>query len=278
MHGIERLVDIVAGSRRLLVLTGAGCSTLSGIPDYRDEKGDWKHQRPVMYQDFVGRYPVRQRYWARSVIGWRNFVNASPNEAHNALARLEQTGHVDLLVTQNVDGLHQRAGSARVIDLHGLLNRVVCLTCDAVLSRHRMQRELERLNPGWRAREAPVLPDGDVALEARFDEFVVPDCSRCGGVLKPDVVFYGEAVPRGRVQATQQALQRCDALLVVGSSLMVWSGLRFVRAASARDVPCALVNLGRTRADDLFDLRVNACCGPVLDTVAASLENLSVHS
>ena len=273
MHGITRLVDIVAGSRRLLVLTGAGCSTLSGIPDYRDENGEWKHRRPVMYQDFLDRPLVRQRYWARSLIGWRNFADARPNDAHTALARLEHAGRIDLLVTQNVDGLHQRAGSARVIDLHGQLDRVVCLSCNAALSRRGMQSELEQLNPGWLERDAPALPDGDVALEAPFEEFAVPDCSQCGGVLKPDVVFYGEAVPRERVRATQEALQRCDALLVVGSSLMVWSGLRFVRAASARGVPQALVNLGRTRADDLFDVRVNACCGPVLGTVATSLEN-----
>ncbi len=278
MHPIAALVDIVGASRRLLVLTGAGCSTLSGIPDYRDENGDWKHRRPVMYQDFVGRDSVRRRYWARSLIGWRHFANASPNDAHAALAALERAGHVDLLVTQNVDGLHQRAGSRKVIDLHGQLEQVVCLSCGEGLSRHQMQIELERLNPGWEAHTAAALPDGDVALELQFDEFIVPDCSRCGGILKPDVVFYGEAVPRQRVRRTQRALQRCDALLVVGSSLMVWSGLRFVRAAAERGVPRALVNLGRTRADELFDVRVHACCGHVLGELASCVANLPPQS
>ncbi|NND59144.1 MAG: NAD-dependent protein deacetylase [Gammaproteobacteria bacterium] len=264
---MEALTEAIQASQRLLVLTGAGVSTLSGIPEYRDDDGEWKHSRPVLYQDFMGSNAVRKRYWARSMIGWNYFSRALPNRAHRALAMLEQSGRVDLLVTQNVDGLHQRAGSQNVIDLHGRLDVVVCQQCGASRDRASLQARLEADNPGFRATPSVVRPDGDVDLERDFTDFVVPACEHCRGIVKPDVVFYGESVPRDRVSATEEALQRCDALLVVGSSLMVRSGLRFVHRAADRGIPTLLVNRGRTRADELFSVKVPDCCGTVLDTV-----------
>ena len=263
--GPRRLAELVEDSERLLVLTGAGCSTESGIPDYRDRHGEWKHARPVQYQDFVGSADVRRRYWARSLIGWQRVAAARPNGAHHALARLEASGRLACLITQNVDGLHQKAGSSDVIDLHGRLDTVDCLECGRCSPREDLQTSLERLNPGWRAQTAATAPDGDVDLgDAEYDAFAVPDCPVCGGVLKPSVVFFGEMVPRHRTAEALTQLERADALLVVGSSLMVWSGYRFARGAAERGLPVAAVNLGRTRADEQITLKVAAPCGEVL--------------
>ena len=260
-----RLEDFVAAHRRLFVLTGAGCSTASGIPDYRDEQGAWKRTPPVTYQAFVGEVATRQRYWARSLLGWPRVAAARPNAAHRALAALEQQGRCELLLTQNVDGLHQAAGSTSVIDLHGRLDGVVCLACGATTSRARLQLRLQRANPGWASREAGAAPDGDADLEAEdFSRFQVPACERCDGLLKPDVVFFGENVPRARVDRAMAHLGRADAMLVVGSSLMVYSGLRFVHAAVRLGCPVAAVSLGRTRADDLLQFRVAAPCAEAL--------------
>jgi NAD-dependent SIR2 family protein deacetylase len=259
------LCDFISRHRRLFVLTGAGCSTGSGIPDYRDADGGWKRAPPVDYQAFMRSPAVRQRYWARSLIGWQRFRRARPNSAHAALARLEQQGRLELLVTQNVDGLHQAAGSTRVVDLHGRLDRVQCMDCHCLMPREELQMELLRRNPAWGTIEAPTAPDGDADLEGmRFDEFAVPSCARCGGVLKPDVVFFGESVPRHRVEEAMRALGRADAVLVVGSSLMVYSGYRFVQAAAQSGKPIAAVNLGRTRADDLLTLKVSEPCDVAL--------------
>ncbi len=268
---VETLADLVARSRQVVVLTGAGCSTESGIPDYRDEDGEWKHRRPVQFQDFVASRAMRQRYWARSMIGWKRVARARPNRAHVALAALEHAGQIDTLITQNIDGLHQQAGSHAVIDLHGRLAQVICLACSASQPRRALQDELEDLNPDWRDYEAADAPDGDARLEADFDGFRVPDCGQCGGVLKPDVVFFGESVPRPRVERAMRAVGEANLLLVAGSSLMVWSGLRFVRAAAGRGIDIALVNLGRTRADELFTHRVRGACGDTLTALAARL-------
>ena len=247
------------------MLTGAGCSTGSGIPDYRDADGNWKRPQPVTYQAFIAREPTRQRYWARSLIGWRSFGRAQPNRTHLALARLEALGRAELLLTQNVDRLHQAAGSARVIDLHGRLDVVRCLSCDHRVPRHLLQEELLSRNPDWVDLDALDAPDGDADLEGRdFAAFVVPPCPRCGGLLKPDVVFFGETVPRDRVEAAHDALARADAVLVVGSSLMVYSGFRFVQAAAKAAKPVAAVNLGRTRADPLLTLKVERPCADAL--------------
>lgn len=243
------------------MLTGAGCSTDSGIPDYRDENGDWKRARPVMFQAFMGDLNTRRRYWARSLVGWRRFGHAHPNDAHRALARLEQQGRTEVLVTQNVDGLHQAAGSSRVIDLHGRLDQVRCMSCGRLSERAELQHRLLDLNPDWAALDARIAPDGDADLEgADFSGFAIPECRHCGGILKPDVVFFGESVPRERVAAALEAAEQADAMLVVGSSLMVYSGFRFVQAASKAGKPVAAVNLGRTRADELLALKVNQPC------------------
>jgi NAD-dependent SIR2 family protein deacetylase len=262
---IASLCDFIARHRRLFVLTGAGCSTDSGIPDYRDANGGWKRSPPVSFQSFMGSSAVRKRYWARSFVGWRQFRRAEPNAAHAALARLEQRGRLEMLVTQNVDGLHQAAGSAQVIDLHGRLDTVRCMDCENLVSREELQEELLQRNPAWGAFHGRTAPDGDADLEAlSFDEFAIPSCARCDGVLKPDVVFFGESVPRSRVDTAMQRLQHADAMLVVGSSLMVYSGYRFVQAATQSGKPVAAINLGRTRADDLFTLKVAEPCARAL--------------
>ncbi|WP_433852783.1 NAD-dependent protein deacetylase [Stenotrophomonas nitritireducens] len=259
-----RLAEFVASHRRLLLLTGAGCSTDSGIPDYRDADGQWKRTPPVDYRAFMADAAVRRRYWARSLVGWPRFGQARPNATHHALAALEAAGRVELLLTQNVDGLHQRAGSQCVIDLHGRLDEVRCMGCGTRSSREALQQRLLDANPAWAALQAAQAPDGDADLEGDFGGFVEPDCTACGGLLKPDVVFFGENVPRERVAAVHAHLQRADAVLVVGSSLMVYSGFRFVDAAAKAGLPVAAVNLGRTRADALLSLKIEQPCAQAL--------------
>jgi NAD-dependent SIR2 family protein deacetylase len=250
---------------RLFVLTGAGCSTDSGIPDYRDAEGAWKRAPPVNFQAFMQDPLTRRRYWARSLVGWRRFGHARPNAAHRALARLEQQGNVERLVTQNVDRLHQVAGSTDVIDLHGRMDLVRCMDCWRLQPRFEFQDELTTLNPGWAQLDARTAPDGDADLDGLdFAAFEVPPCTYCAGVLKPDVVFFGESVPKERVAAAMHHLQQADAMLVVGSSLMVYSGYRFAQAAAAAGKPIAAVNLGRTRADDLLTLKINEPCAQAL--------------
>lgn len=261
---------------RLLVLTGAGCSTESGIPDYRDANGDWKRPPPVTYQAFVGNEATRQRYWARSLIGWQVMGAARPGPAHHALARLEAHGYVHLLLTQNVDGLHDAAGSRRVLDLHGRIDRVCCLACRHGLARAALQAELLTRNPTWARHDARSAPDGDADLDGLdFSGFQVPECPQCGGMLKPDVVFFGESVPRRRVEQALDAVQQADALLVVGSSLMVFSGYRFARAAAEAGKPVAAINLGRTRADELLSLKVRQPAGMALMALAQALASQS---
>ena len=257
--------DFVERHRRLFVLTGAGCSTSSGIPDYRDADGQWKRRQPVTYQAFMGDETTRRSYWARSLIGWRRIRRARPNDAHRALARLEAMGKSEILLTQNVDRLHQAAGCARVIDLHGRIDWVRCMGCERRASRDEFQDELCRLNAGWLDLDATDAPDGDADLGgAEFSSFAVPSCRRCGGVLKPDVVFFGENVPRDRVDASRRHLEEADAMLIVGSSLMVYSGYRFVQWAASAGKPAAAVNLGRTRADGLVALKVEQACEEAL--------------
>ncbi len=269
---LDALVDLLASRRRLFVLTGAGCSTESGIPDYRDAAGEWKHPQPMPYREFVSSAAARRRYWSRSLVGWRRIAAAEPNEGHRALARLEAAGRVRCLVTQNVDRLHRKAGSRRLIDLHGRLDRVECLGCRASYGRAAFQRRLEELNPGWGGAPASIAPDGD-ADPGRADAgaFRVPGCPRCGGTLKPAVVFFGEQVPRRRVERAFAALDQADAVLVAGSSLMVFSGYRFAAGAAARGIPLALVNQGRTRADGEATLKVAGRCGDLLPRLVARL-------
>ncbi len=259
------LQSFIENHPRLFVLTGAGCSTDSGIPDYRDRDGQWKRPPPVNFSEFMHEPATRQRYWARSMIGWRRFGGALPNDTHHALAVLEQRGQVELLVTQNVDRLHQHAGSTKVLDLHGRLDEVRCMSCDGRLTRQVFQQMLVERNPAWAQLDAADAPDGDADLEGHdFSRFGVPPCPHCGGIMKPDVVFFGEAVPRDRVEAATCAWQSADAVLVVGSSLMVYSGYRFVDAAARAGKPLAAVTLGRTRADALLTLKIDAPCAEAL--------------
>jgi NAD-dependent SIR2 family protein deacetylase len=261
----DALLDFIHRHARLFVLTGAGCSTESGIPDYRDADGEWKRRRPIMLQDFVANEHSRKRYWARSLAGFRRMRSARPNEAHYSLARLERHGRIAQLVTQNVDGLHQTAGSRQVIDLHGRIDTVRCMGCEQRSSREQLQLELERRNPEFAALDGVEAPDGDADLEhVAFETFDVPACNGCGGMLKPDVVFFGEGVPAERVHRAMTTIERADAMLVVGSSLMVYSGYRFVKAMADAGKPIAAINLGRTRADDLLTLKVTDRCASAL--------------
>jgi NAD-dependent SIR2 family protein deacetylase len=253
------------------VLTGAGCSTASGIPDYRDADGEWKRGLPIMLQDFLAHEHSRKRYWARGLIGWRRMRAAQPNAAHRALAALDTQGRVAQLVTQNVDGLHQAAGSRGVIDLHGRVDVVRCLSCERRLPRELVHAELVERNPEFAGLDAAAAPDGDAALDdIDFESFTVPGCGACSGMLKPDVVFFGERVPPERVHRAFAALEHADAMLVVGSSLMVYSGYRFVAAAARAGKPIAAVNLGRTRADGLLTLKVTEPCADALSFLLGS--------
>jgi NAD-dependent SIR2 family protein deacetylase len=274
MSSAEPLSAALERHRRWFVLTGAGVSTLSGIPAYRDERGAWKHKAPIQFRDFVQSEALRRRYWARSFVGFERVQRAEPNGAHRALARFERLGRSRLLVTQNVDGLHQKAGSGQVIDLHGQLAEVECLACRALSSRAAMQHRLLAHNP-WlaAATSAYATPDGDAELDGSSHEaLVVPSCEACAGVLKPAVVFFGENVPKARIERAYEVLAESDALLVVGSSLMVFSGYRFARRAAELGKPVVVLNQGFTRADALAALKLEGECGAVLDAAMTQLE------
>lgn len=268
---IDDLLAFIQAHPRLLVLTGAGLSTSSGIPAYRDGDGRWLRRDPILYQDFIASPAMRRRYWARSFFGWRLMRDAQPNAAHHALVGLERAGRVSLLITQNVDRLHQRAGSRRLVELHGRLDRVSCLSCGMALPRVELQHCLEQLNPDWQPEVLGYNPDGDAELEASaYPGFRTADCARCGGPLKPDVVFFGESVPARRVERVKSALARSEALLVLGSSLVVMSGYRIVRAAANASLPVVAVNQGRTRADEMLDFKLNMDCVAALQQLAAA--------
>lgn len=276
MADLQPLIEFVHQHPRLLVITGAGCSTAAGIPDYRDENGAWKQREPMRFHVFTGDPVARKRYWARSMLGWRTMAHAQPTAAHHALAQLERAGRINLLVTQNVDGLHQAAGSTNVVDLHGRIDTVCCLGCGARSPRRALQEELMTRNPDWLALDARSLADGDADLEGRdFAAFDVPDCPACGGLLKPDVVFFGESVPRDRVAAVREALAQADAVLVAGSSLMVYSGYRFVEEAVAGSKPVAAINKGRTRADHVLAFKTEEEVGATLGLLTGELSRRS---
>lgn len=272
----ERLAEMIGRTGGLFVLTGAGCSTASGIPDYRDAEGRWKGGQPTMFQDFRRDADARARYWARSFVGWPRVADAEPNRAHRSLRQMERAGLVHQLVTQNVDGLHHRAGSRRVIELHGSLSRVDCLDCGFRMARREMQDRLADANPDFASRSDLPAPDGDAAIAEGLEKgFVVPGCPECGGTLKPAVVFFGENVPRPRVERAFMKLRQAGAVLAAGSSLTVFSGFRFCREAAARGIPIALVNRGRTRADELASVKVDGDVGTVLDAVAREFSGRS---
>lgn len=262
--GAGLLADFLQQHGPVTLLTGAGLSTDSGIPDYRDARGAWKRKPPVQHRDFMTSYAVRQRYWARSMVGWPLMQRARPNNAHLAITRLQQAGLLDAVITQNVDGLHQQAGTEAVIDLHGRAHDVVCMECDYRCSRLAVHERCSELNPEFLNYSATAAPDGDADLDADFSRFRVASCPCCKGVLKPDVVYFGDNVPAARVAQANQALARSGGLLVVGSSLMVFSGYRFCRSAHQADKPLALLSYGQTRADAMAALKLDLDIGPTL--------------
>lgn len=269
MDPVTDLIERMAG-RRTVALVGAGCSTASGIPDYRGPETRRRARNPVQHRQFVESPDARRRYWARSLVGWPTMAEARPNAAHQALAALERTGHLTGTITQNVDGLHHRAGQREVVELHGALRRVVCLACGQLSSRNVLQRRLLAANPTATAERIELAPDGDAELEPDAGFVVVP-CDACGGVLMPDVVFFGGTVPRDRVDRCHAWVDDADLLLVIGSSLTVFSGYRFVKRAAAAGIPVAILNLGPTRGDPLAQLRLDARVDEVLPRVAAAL-------
>jgi NAD-dependent SIR2 family protein deacetylase len=250
---------------RALVLTGAGLSTASGIPDYRDRDGTRRGKPPIHGPDFRKSDAVQRRYWARSMIGWPVLAQARPNHGHVAIAGLERIGKIGSVLTQNVDGLHGQAGSHGVLELHGNIHTVVCLECSAIFPRAFVQGQLEDFNPQMAGANATPLPDGDASVEpTALADFRLPYCTCCGGTLMPNVVFFGDNVPPARTAIALEQMERADALLVVGSSLMVYSGFRFCRMAQAAGKPIAAINLGRTRADDLLDIKIEESAERVL--------------
>jgi NAD-dependent SIR2 family protein deacetylase len=271
---IADLADFLARHSRVLVLTGAGMSTASSIPDYRDKDGVRRGTPPVQGPDFIKHDAVRRRYWARSMVGYPALSRAAPNAAHLALAALAQRGKIGTIMTQNVDGLHQRAGSVDVLELHGNIHHVVCLACQARFTRTFVQQQLIDANPGMAGVAARPLPDGDAQLEPEsLAGFRLPWCVHCGGMLKPDVVFFGDGVPAARTAEALAAMEAADALLVIGSSLVVYSGFRFCRMAAATGKPIAAVNLGKTRADELLALKLEDAAERVLPALLAFTED-----
>jgi len=247
---------------KLLVLTGAGISTGSGIPSYRDKTGKWLRRTPIQNQEFDRQALVRQRYWARSILGWDLVSKASPTAGHCALTRWQKAGRISSLVTQNVDGLHRQAKTRGSIDLHGRIDQVHCMECKALYWRDELQGELISNNPElWeyaRSSGVDAGPDGDANIDDwDMEKVVVPSCQKCSGVLKPNVVFFGGNVPAARVQSAKASLKQSDALLVIGSSLMVFSGYRFCKYAKDLDIPIAVINQGMTRADDLLTIKLD---------------------
>jgi len=272
-HSFGLLVDFLSQGN-VTLLSGAGLSTESGIPDYRGPSGQARRTgQPMTYQAFTGSDSARQRYWARSHLGWRHVTGASPNAGHRAVAALERAGLVSGIITQNVDGLHQAAGARAVTELHGSLHRVVCLSCWERSSREVLDARLRAANPAWTAAaglEPAVNPDGDVALE-ETGGFTVVDCLSCGGLLKPDVVFFGENVPKPRVEQCFSLVSSSSAVVVLGSSLTVMSGLRYVRRASSLGIPVLIVNQGTTRGDELAAARLDAPLGRTLTALVREL-------
>jgi NAD-dependent deacetylase sirtuin 4 len=266
---IDRLGALARG-KAVLALTGAGLSTESGIPDYRSPQA--RPRRPIHGPEFVRSEALRKRYWARSALGWERIRSAEPNAGHRALASLERSGVVFRVITQNVDRLHHKAGSRSVTELHGALAEVICLGCGAIDNRDALQARILAHNPGWNSHVAPNAPDGDADLPAdEIERFVVPACTACGGVLKPRVVFFGENVPRATVDEAFAALDAAELLLVIGSSLAVYSGYRFLRRAIERGIPTAIVNLGPVRGEEHAVLKVEAGTGVTLDALARSM-------
>ena len=268
----EQLLMFFREHPRVVVLGGAGLSADSGIPTYRDSTGTWQRSEPIQHAHFVTDPSRQRRYWARSFMGWPLVRDAEPNMAHHALRRLEEQGRLELLITQNVDRLHQRAGSKNVVDLHGRIDQVICLRCENLIGREQLQQRIAIDNPQLMPMLADWLPDGDADLpDNQIAGFKLPRCEHCAGALMPDVVFFGGSVPAARVEAGMNAIASADAVLAVGSSLQVFSGFRFCRHAVALNKPLALINPGVTRADQLATLKLSSPCGDLLRQVSDRL-------
>jgi NAD-dependent SIR2 family protein deacetylase len=272
---VEKLRAVIEAGG-VLVLSGAGMSTGSGIPDYRGPNGAYaRGHQPMTYQNFLRNEDGRRRYWARSHVGWITFSQAQPNAAHAALAHMEQGGFVDSVITQNVDGLHQSAGSSRVIDLHGRLDRVICLKCGALQDRTDVHERLVEVNPDFSTLVERINPDGDYEiLDGQLVDFKIVSCKACQGILKPDVVYFGESVPAKRVDAAFELVNRCSTLLVLGSTLMVYSGRRFVEHAHKNGKTVAIINQGHTRCDHIADIRMDADVNDILPTLMQLMRSL----
>jgi len=262
---IEPLAQLIKNNQPVTALTGAGISASSGLPVYRDANGSWIHSEPIQGPKFRASEKVRQRYWCRSYFGWQSFSAALPNSAHKDLAALEKNNLVSTVITQNVDGLHQRAGSESTVALHGNLSEVICLNCGHISQRADLQKRLRDNNPEFLKIDFSVAPDGDAIVDdAHIAKFNTADCITCGGVLQPYVVFYGDNVPKLRVQHCMQRLQESRMLLCIGTSLMVYSGFRFCKTAREAGIPVVIINNGVTRADDLASHKVNGGCEEAL--------------
>jgi NAD-dependent SIR2 family protein deacetylase len=269
---LDALADLVAEGD-VVVLSGAGLSTDSGIPDYRGASGSLRRHTPMTYRTFTCDPRGRHRYWARSFVGWRQIRGARPNAGHQAVGDLQAAGLLGGVITQNVDGLHQAGGARDVVELHGGLDRTVCLGCGDVADRAQLDIRLRQANPDFGPRVDEVNPDGDAELpDEVLDGFVMVPCLACGeGPLKPDVVFFGETVPRDRVEHCFGLVERAGSLLVLGSSLTVMSGYRFVLRAAKLGIPVGIVNVGPTRGDAKADVRVDAPLGEVLPALVDRL-------
>lgn len=271
---IAQLQDFILHSKKLFVLTGAGISTESGIPDYRSEGVGLyatSRNRPVQYADFLKSAEIRQRYWARNYVGWPRFSSFQPNDSHKILSKWEHAGKVHWLVTQNVDTLHYKARSMQVTELHGSAHQTICLSCHRKFLRTEMQERIKNLNPSWHAHSLQIAPDGDVSLsQEQVQGFKVPECTSCGGILKPEIVFFGDNVPRSTVDLVNSKLDESDSVLVIGSSLEVYSGYRIATRAHKHGIPLAILNIGKTRADGLAQLKISARCGEMLRQIQST--------
>ena len=268
MNPVDTLFKFLKENAPVMLITGAGCSTDSGIPDYRDKKGGWKRSPPIHLSDFLSSKQARQKYWSRSMTGWPYFDAAKPNNIHATITQLERQGLVSVIVTQNVDDLHQQAGSKNVIPLHGSLSTVTCNECNKTYCRSNLQHRLCRENPEFVGLKADPGPDGDSDLGGpTISKFRIPACENCGGILQPDVVFYGGAVPKVRLQLVRRGLDRSRAVLIIGSSVMVFSSYRICRTAYQQGKPVAALNQGVTRADHLLEFRVQNNAAQVLSAI-----------
>lgn len=273
-HDIEGLA-VLLSQGPFAVVTGAGLSTASGIPAYRDRHGQWQHRKPIQHQEFMASDTVRRRYWARSFVGWPLVAQAQPSAGHVALARLRQAGVLSTIITQNVDGLHQKAGCDDLIELHGSIGQVRCMACELTHPRKLVQQWLTQANPEFSppsAVDTRSAPDGDAQLEdACYTHFRVPACPACGGILKPDVVFFGDNVPKARVSHALQVVEQAGGLLVVGSSLTVYSGFRFAELAHRLGKPVVVINQGVTRADPILSSKIELDCNLALTSLQQAL-------